>query len=172
MDDKTYTEGFPEKWAMVHRDDCTLLGYRGDLNLFGSLTIVCAAPKLKQGEAWLDTAKAIAHAMDGERLHARNLIMEAFCDKCGIGPPYGANDQPMPNVRASVTWQCDQCDHMNDRPRDKHCHSITDAAAIAVDLAIKNAGHTKPKLSAKIEKLIIQATEIAIATERAKAEIR
>lgn len=168
MADKVYTDGFPDGWAMVHRDDCTLLGYRGDLNPFGSLTVVCAAPKLRQGEEWLDTAKAIAVAMSGAKKQETDRILDEFCDSCGIGPPYDENDQAMINVRATVTWKCDRCDHTNERPRNLHQHSIGDAAAIAVDTAIKKAGSPRPRLSQQVEKLLVDAATIAIEAERAK----
>jgi hypothetical protein len=165
MADKVYTEGFPEGWAMVHREDCTLLGYRNGLNPFGAFTAICLAPKLKQGEAWLETAKTIAVAMAGTKKQEADRIIDEFCDSCGIGPPYD-DDKPMINVRATATWKCDRCDHTNERPRNQHEHSISDAAAIAVDAAIKNAGNTRPKLSRQIEKLLIDAATIAVATER------
>ena len=168
MDDKIYTEGFPDRWMMVHRADCTLLGFKGDLNPFGAMTVICAAPKLRQGEEWMDTAKAIAAAMDGERLQEKDRILAEFCDKCGIGPPYDENDKPMVNVRATVTWQCDRCDHVNERPRNQQQHTVADAAAIAVDAAIKKAGNPTPKMSRAVEKLLIDAATIAVATERAR----
>jgi len=165
MADKVYTDGFPDGWAMVHREDCTLVGYRTGLNPFGSFTAICLAPKLKQGEAWLKTAKAIAVAMDGTKKQEADRIMDEFCDSCGIGPPYD-DDKPMINVRATVTWKCDRCDHTNERPRNQHAHSISDAAAIAVDTAIKRAGNQRPKLNQAIEKLIMDTATIAIETER------
>lgn len=179
MNDKVYTEGFPERWAMIHRNDCTLLGYRGDLNPFGSRTIICAAPKLLQGEAWLATAQAIASAMDTEKRQASNKRMDAFCDKCGIGPPYGENDQPMPNVRDAVTWQCDQCDHINKRPHEDNMEgtaevqgrqqvSVTDAASIAIDDVIKKSNAPRPKLSQKLERLLMDAVTTAIKNERSQ----
>lgn len=167
MADKVYTDGFPDGWAMVHRDDCTLLGYRGGLTPFGALKAICAAPKLQQGEAWLETAKAIAIAMDGTKQQETDRIMDEFCDSCGIGPPYDDNDKPMINVRATVTWKCDRCDHTNERPRNLHQHNISDAAAIALDKTIKQAGGPRPKLTQKVEKLVIDALTIAIETERA-----
>jgi hypothetical protein len=153
---------------MIHRHDCTLLGYKGDMNPFGSLTVVCAAPKLRQGEEWLDTAKAIAVAMNGAKKQETDRILAEFCDSCGIGPPYGDNDKPIVNVRATVTWKCEQCDHINERPLNQHEYSIPDAAAIAVDAAIKNAGKPTPKMSRAVERLLIDAANIAVATERAR----
>jgi hypothetical protein len=116
MEDRVFEEGFPDRWFMVHRDDCTLLARRGDM---GPPITICASPKLLQGEAWLATAMQIAHAMAGSHKRELDQIFDEFCDKCGIGPPHDENDQPMPNIRAVRTWQCDQCDHQNDRPKIK-----------------------------------------------------
>lgn len=106
--------------------------------------------------------------MSGAKKQETDRILDEFCDSCGIGPPYDENDQAMINVRATVTWKCDRCDHTNERPRNLHQHSIDDAAVIAVDAAIKKAGSPRPKLSMKVEKLLVDAATIAIETERAQ----
>jgi hypothetical protein len=67
-----------------------------------------------------------------------------------------------------VTWKCEQCDHINERPLNQHEYSIADAAAVAVDAAIKNAGKPTPKMSPAVERLLIDAANIAVATERAR----
>ncbi|RFB95186.1 hypothetical protein B5K11_09520 [Rhizobium leguminosarum bv. trifolii] len=117
MADRVYTAGFPDLWSMVHRDDCTLLVRRGDMGfLVVPSTAVCMAPKLMQGEAWLETAKEIAHALAGSHERELSRIFAEFCDSCGIGPPHDENDQPRPNIRSVRTWTCDRCDHVNIRP--------------------------------------------------------
>lgn len=124
MADRVYTDGFPDLWSMVHRDDCTLLVKRGDMGfLVVPSQAVCMAPKLMQGEAWLETAKEIAHALAGSRESELNRIFDEFCDDCGIGPPYEDNEQPRPNVRALRSWKCDRCDHTNTRPKVKASQS-------------------------------------------------
>jgi len=118
MADRVYTEGFPERWSMVHRDDCTLLVRRGDMGfLVVPSQAVCMAPKLAQGEAWLETAKEIAHALDGSHRRELDRVFAEFCDSCGIGPPHDEDDQPRENVRSLVTWTCDRCNHVNARPK-------------------------------------------------------
>jgi hypothetical protein len=118
MVDRVYTEGFPERWSMVHRDDCTLLVRRGDMGfLVVPSQAVCMAPKLAQGEVWLETAKEIAHALAGSHKRELDRIFAEFCDDCGIGPPHEENDQPTSNIRAVRTWRCDRCDHLNQRPK-------------------------------------------------------
>lgn len=120
MSDRVFTEGFPERWSMVHRDDCTLLVRRGDVGMFITPSqAICMAPKLMQGEAWLGTAKEIAHAMAGSREQELNRIFDEFCDGCGIGPPHDEQYRPQPNIRSVRTWTCDRCDHVNDRPKIK-----------------------------------------------------
>jgi hypothetical protein len=118
MADHVYTEGFPERWSMVHRDDCTLLVKSGDMGMFVTPSkAICMAPKLMQGEAWLSTAKEIAHALEGSHRQELDRIFAEFCDSCGIGPPHDEKDRPITNVRALRTWTCDRCDHVNVRPK-------------------------------------------------------
>jgi hypothetical protein len=126
MSDRVYTEGFPERWSMVHRDDCTLLVRRGDMGMFVLPSqAICMAPKLMQGEAWLGTAKEIAHAMAGSRERELNQIFDEFCDSCGIGPPHDEQDRAEANIRSVRTWTCDRCDHVNERPKHRENPSPT-----------------------------------------------
>ncbi len=126
MGDRVYTEGFPERWSMVHRDDCTLLVRRGDMGMFVLPSqAICMAPKLMQGEAWLETAQEIAHAMAGSREQELNRMFDEFCDGCGIGPPHDEQDRPAENIRSLRTWKCDRCDHINERPKARENPSPT-----------------------------------------------
>lgn len=118
MADRVYTEGFPERWSMVHRDDCTLLVRRSEVSIFAMPSVaICQSPKLMQGEPWLETAKEIAHAMAGSRERELSRMFAEFCDNCGIGPPCEDDGEARDNIRASVTWACDRCDHKNVRPK-------------------------------------------------------
>jgi hypothetical protein len=121
MADRVYTEGFPERWSMVHRDDCTLLVRRADMGFYiVPSQAVCMAPKLMQGEAWLETAKEIAHALAGSHKRELSRMFAEFCDSCGIGPPHDDKDRAMTNVRAVATWTCDRCGHVNVRPKSEN----------------------------------------------------
>lgn len=115
MKDVIYTEGFPDGWKMVHREDCTLLMRTSFMAIAGS-ECVAAAPRLMQGEAWLSLAREIANAVEGKWGAERDHSFATFCDKCGIGPNCGEDGMPLPNVRAERTWTCDYCDHENIRP--------------------------------------------------------
>lgn len=118
MGDRVYTEGFPDRWSMVHRDDCTLLVRQADMGfLVVPSQAVCMAPKLMQGEAWLSTAKEVAHALEGSHRRELDRMFAEFCDNCGIGPPHDENDRKQQNVRALRTWTCDRCGHVNERPK-------------------------------------------------------
>lgn len=118
MADRVYTDGFPEGWSMVHRDDCTLLVRRAQVSIFAFPSVaICQSPKLMQGEAWLGTAKEIAHALAGSHEQELARIFAEFCDSCGIGPPHEDDGEPRENIRSLVTWKCDRCDHTNVRPK-------------------------------------------------------
>lgn len=113
--DVVYREGFPEGWYMVHRPDTTLLMDGSGVTLLGLGNTICAAPRLRQGEAFLDTARAIAWALSGVRKAALERKMAEFCDHCGIGPSCDEAGAPLPNARADRNWTCYHCDHRNIR---------------------------------------------------------
>jgi hypothetical protein len=112
--DVVTTEGFPKGWYMVHRTDTTLLVRQAELGMLFPTTL-CAAPKLLQGNAWLDTARMIAWAVSQEIQRDRDAIFAAFCDRCGMGPTCDEHGDTNPNVRALRTWTCQDCDHVNVR---------------------------------------------------------
>lgn len=116
MNGKIYTEGFPERWAMVHTDDCTWLSHKPEVSILGSWVCICLAPKLLQGEAWLEQAKLIAHALAGTFKLKLEQTFAEFCDECGIGPPYDSEDRPIKTSRVERSWRCDRCNHINKRP--------------------------------------------------------
>lgn len=116
MDDVLYKDGFPPKWAMVHRSDTTLLLRYSDFAIFGGGTVICAAPKLMQGEAWLSTAQEIAHALAGTERVRHEETFAAFCDHCGMGPSCDEEGDTLPSTRATRSWTCYHCDHKNERP--------------------------------------------------------
>ncbi len=87
------------------------------MSLMGSWTCVCLAPKLKQGEDWLNMAQTIAHSLAGTYKAELDRIFAAFCDHCGIGPPTEDDGMDRQHVRALRTWTCDRCDHVNIRPQ-------------------------------------------------------
>jgi hypothetical protein len=113
--DVVTTEGFPKGWSMVHRSDTTLLVRQAEPGMLFATTL-CAAPKLLQGNAWLETARLIAWAVSAEVRRDTDTIFAAFCDRCGMGPSCDAHGDTNPNVRALRTWTCHDCDHVNVRP--------------------------------------------------------
>lgn len=101
---------------MVERSDCTMLVHKLDYGLVGSWACVCLAPQLKQGEAWLENAKLIAHSLAGTFKDALNKTFDEFCDECGIGPPHDDQDRAIQTSRSERPWRCDRCNHLNNRP--------------------------------------------------------
>jgi len=116
MSDTIYREGFPKGWHMVHRSDCTLLVREGDGGLFFS-TAICAAPKLQQGEKWLDTARALADGYVGIVRQFLDHREACFCDRCGYGPRTDLEGDELPTSHAEKTWECLDCGHINPRPK-------------------------------------------------------
>jgi hypothetical protein len=115
MTDVIYRDGFPSGWFMTHRPDATLLVRQGDGGLTFD-TVICAAPRLQQGEAWLQTAIHIAVGYDGlskEWLARRHA---AFCDRCGYGPSTDEDGNDREHTRAEKPWFCLDCGHHNQRP--------------------------------------------------------
>lgn len=166
MGDRVFTEGFPDNWAMVEREDCTILSYRGQLTPFGAWTAFCLAPKMRQGEAWLETARQIAWSVAADRKADLDKRFDEFCDECGIGPPHDEASEAVVNSRSMKSWRCDHCNCVNSRPKQKEKISVGKAAAIAVDQAIAKVNGPRPKLSTKMEALLIKAVETAIENER------
>ncbi|WP_411839921.1 hypothetical protein [Paracoccus sp. ME4] len=113
--DIVYRDGFPEGWYVVHRPDTTLLVDGSGIFPLGFGNTICAAPRLCQGEAFLDTARAIAWALSGVRAATHAHGMAAFCDRCGIGPNCDEHGTALPNTRAERNWTCSHCDHANIR---------------------------------------------------------
>lgn len=115
IEDVIYTEGFPKGWSMVHRPDITLLIDGSGIGFFGGGSAICAAPKLYQGEKFLETAKSIAWALSGAREASIDRRMAEFCGHCGIGPGCDDNGMHLPNTRAERSWTCTHCEKNNER---------------------------------------------------------
>lgn len=117
--DVIYRDGFPDGWFMCHRTDTTLLHRRGDLSPLGLADTIAAAPKLRQGKAWLETAQLIARAIHAVEQAEMTHLWAKFCDHCGIGPPVDEHGDEEPNTRAEESWICSGCGHSNARPVEK-----------------------------------------------------
>lgn len=102
---------------MVHRTDTTLFIDGSGTPLFDGGDTICAAPRLRQGEAFLERARAIAWALSGARRKER--VFSGFCDHCGVGLNCDNDGMPLPTVRNVRNWTCPHCDHRNIRDSEE-----------------------------------------------------